>query len=136
MRAAPASFGNLKVGDRSRTPTQIVSHVADLYAWAVNLANGTKAWSNHSPGSWQREVSRFHGELKRFDAYLASTQPLHTSAERLVAGPVADSLQHIGQLTMLRRLAGSPVRGENYARADILTGRVGQRQAKPVREFD
>ena len=54
----------------------------------------------------------------------------------LVAGPVADSLQHIGQLTMLRRLAGSPVRGENFARAEILTGRVGQRQAKPVREFD
>ena len=136
MRGAPEAFGDFKVGDRSRTPVQIVSHIADLYAWAVKLANGSKSWSEHAPGSWSAEVNRLHAELKRCDAYLASKRPLQTSAERLLAGPVADSLQHIGQLTMLRRLAGSPVRGENYARASITTGRVGKSQAKAAYEFD
>jgi hypothetical protein len=37
---------------------------------------------------------------------------------------------------MLRRMAGSPVRGENYFRAEITAGRVGRDQAAPGREFD
>ena len=37
---------------------------------------------------------------------------------------------------MLRRLAGTPVRGENYYKAQIIAGRVGADQAAPVREFD
>lgn len=37
---------------------------------------------------------------------------------------------------MLRRLAGSPVRGESYFRSDIAVGRVGQDQSAPHREFD
>jgi hypothetical protein len=37
---------------------------------------------------------------------------------------------------MLRRLAGYPVRGENFFRAEIEAGRVGPDQAAPVREFD
>jgi hypothetical protein len=37
---------------------------------------------------------------------------------------------------MLRRLAGAPVRGENYLVADIAAGRVGPEQAAPKYEFD
>jgi hypothetical protein len=37
---------------------------------------------------------------------------------------------------MLRRLAGSPVRGESYFRSDIEVGRVGPDQAAPNKEFD
>ena len=36
---------------------------------------------------------------------------------------------------LLRRMAGIPVRGENYAAADIATGRVGIEQAPPRVEF-
>jgi hypothetical protein len=49
---------------------------------------------------------------------------------------LADTLTHIGQLAMMRRLAGSAVRGENYAVADIAAGRVGLDQAAARREFD
>ncbi len=49
---------------------------------------------------------------------------------------MADALAHVGQLAMLRRLAGAPVRGENYFKAEIATGRVGPDQAAPRREFD
>jgi hypothetical protein len=44
-------------------------------------------------------------------------------------------LTHIGQLTMLRRLAGAPVLGENYSTADIVAGRTGPEQTPPRREF-
>jgi hypothetical protein len=37
---------------------------------------------------------------------------------------------------MLRRLAGAPVKGENYFRAEITAGRVGADQAAPVQEFE
>ena len=56
--------------------------------------------------------------------------------ERLFQGPIADALTHVGQIAMLRGLAGCPCRGENYFKADIAMGRVGVHQAAPVREFD
>ncbi len=56
--------------------------------------------------------------------------------ERLFQGPIADALTHVGQIAFLRRLAGFPVRGENYARADITIGKVGSEQPRPLREFD
>ena len=41
-----------------------------------------------------------------------------------------------GQLAILRRLSGAPIRGENYYKADISTGRVGKEQPPPKFEFD
>jgi hypothetical protein len=49
---------------------------------------------------------------------------------------IADALTHIGQIAMLRRLAGAPVRGENYFRAEIILGRVGPEQSVARVEFD
>ena len=61
---------------------------------------------------------------------------LFSAPEKLFQGPIADALTHIGQIAMLRRLAGSPMRGESYFKADIRAGRVGPGQATPSREFD
>ena len=55
---------------------------------------------------------------------------------QLFQGPIADALTHTGQLTMLRRIGGSPIKGENYAQADIVVGRVTDSQTSPHREFD
>ncbi len=49
---------------------------------------------------------------------------------------MADALTHVGQIAMLRRLAGDAVRGENYYKAEVSTGRVGPDQPPPVYEFD
>ena len=61
---------------------------------------------------------------------------LKAPIERIFQGPVADALTHIGQIAMLRRLAGGPMRAENYHKADIAMGRVGAGQTPPKREFD
>lgn len=136
FRGAPPAFANFKVTDDTRVPVQILAHINDLYDWALWMAKGEWRWSNSTPGSWDSEVARFHSGLAAFDAYLASDAPLGHPIEKFIAGPVADSLTHIGQINILRRLAGSPVRGESYARADIVTGRVGADQAAPKVEFD
>jgi hypothetical protein len=54
----------------------------------------------------------------------------------LFQGAIADALTHVGQIAMLRRLAGAPVRGENYFKADIIAGRVGAEQPAARVEFD
>ena len=136
LRGAPASFADFRVGDSSRTPAQILAHVGDLYDWALSIVSGKQAWQDSQPRPWDAQVARFHGSLQKFDAYLASAEPLHETPEKLFQGPIADSLNHVGQLTMLRRLAGSPIKGENYHKADISVGRVGGDQPSPRREFD
>ena len=74
--------------------------------------------------------------LGRFDAFLASGAGLHAPLEAVFQAPIADVLTHIGQLALLRRLAGAPVAGEAYGLAEIVAGRVGPDQASPVREFE
>jgi hypothetical protein len=136
LRGAPVTFANFRVGSGTRMPAQILAHMGDLLDWALFLARGEQNWHDSTPLPWDLEVARFFAALQAFDAYLASEEPLGWSAERLFQGPIADALTHTGQLTMLRRLAGAPVRGENYARATITAGAVGVAQTSPVYEFD
>ncbi len=136
VAGAPDSFADFRAGRTTRTPGQILAHIGDLFDWALTMAQGKEAWHDSAPLPWPGEVDRFFAALQAFDGYLASGAVLAITTEKLFQGPVADALTHIGQIAMLRRLADSPVRGENYARADIRAGRVGSTQTAPVREFD
>jgi hypothetical protein len=136
VRDAPQAFAEFRAGPTSRTAAEILSHMGDLFDGALTQAKGVEAWHESGAGAWDPTADRFFRSLAGFDAYLASDQPIKCSEERLLQGPIADALTHIGQLTMLRRLAGAPVRGESYANADIAVGRVGREQAVPRREFD
>ena len=120
----------------TRTPAQILAHIGDLLDWALSIAKGKETWHNSKPLAWSKEVQRFHKALVALDKYLASNGKLADSCERLFQGPVADALTHVGQIAMLRRIAGKPMKGENYSRAKIRAGRVGARQDAPQREFD
>jgi len=135
-RNAPADFADFRAAGDVRTPIQIVAHMGDLYDWALSLAKGKWDYNQSAPQGWERELERFHAALNAFDAYLASDAPLGHSIERLFQGPVADSLTHVGQIAILRRLADSPIRAESYARSEIVAGRVGQDQTPSEFEFD
>ena len=136
VRSAPASFADYRSGDSSRTPGQILAHIGDLLNWALSIAEGQQSWHNSTPLQWDKEVERFFAALKKFDDYLASESPLHVPTEKLFQGPVADALTHVGQIAMLRRMAGVPMKGENYFAAEISTGCVGPEQPTPRKEFD
>lgn len=136
LRDAPPGFGTFRVQEGSRTPLEILAHIGDLFDWAVHLFGGQHVWRNADLGTWESQVERFFAGLRRFDEALASDEPLGYSAEKLFQGPIADAFTHVGQIAMLRRLAGAPVRGENYFKADIQAGRVGPEQAAARVEFD
>lgn len=135
LRGAPDSFAEFKIGENPRTPAQILAHIGDLYDWALCCAKGKQEWHDSTPLPWPQEVQRFFKALQAFDDYLAADAPLGYPAEQIFQGAVADSLTHVGQIAMLRRLAGCPIKGENYFRAEIVIGRVGEEQAAPRREF-
>jgi hypothetical protein len=136
VRGAPNSFASFKASETTRTPAQILAHIGDLLDWALSIAKGAETWNNADPLAWTEEVERFHRALASFDDYLASDGELAASCERLFQGPIADALTHVGQLAMLRRIAGEPIKGENYSQAKIAAGRVGTDQETPKREFD
>lgn len=135
IRDTSQSFADFKTGENPRTPAQILAHIGDLYDWALSIAQGQQKWNNSQPLPWDQETKRFFATLKTFDDFLAFDAELQVTPEKLFQGPVADSLTHVGQLAMLRRLAGVAMRGENYYVAEITMGRVGSEQAAAKREF-
>ena len=136
LRDAPADFSEFRPGAESRSAGEILAHVCDLLDWALSQARGQERWNESKPQAWAADAERFFAAATAFDQYLASAEPLHAAPEKLFQGALADSLTHVGQIAMLRRLAGAPVRGENYSKARIETGRTGADQNAPLREFD
>ena len=115
---------------------EILAHIGDLLDWAYCHAQGKSEWHSSKPLPWEQEVARFFAALDKFDKQLASTETLGCPPEKLFQGPIADALTHVGQIAMLRRMSGSPIKGENYYVADIAEGHVGPEQSPPRFEFD
>ena len=136
IRDAPEDFGKFRMGADSKTAGEILAHIGDLLDWALSQAEGREVWREADASDWEGLVARFHQALARFDAYLEGAESIEAPAERIFQGPIADALTHVGQLAMMRRLAGSPIRGENFFRARIEVGQVGPNQSRPRREFD
>jgi hypothetical protein len=136
IRNASPSFADYGSPETSRTPAKILAHIGDLMECGLAMSEGRREWYDSLPLPGEQECVRFFTALKKFDHYLASEKPLQTSAEKLFQGPIADALTHIGQIAMLRRMAGVPMKSENYFVAEITVGRVGADQASPRKEFD
>jgi len=135
LRDAPNHFSSFHIGDKTRTPRKSSPTWATYLIGRSVLRKVSRPGAIPSPSLGTQNRALF-AAMKKFDDYLASAEPLHGSAEGLFQGPVADALNHVGQIAMLRRLAGSPILGENYFRADVAAGRVGLEQSAPHREFE
>lgn len=133
LEDAPEDFGQFE--GAGRQPVQILAHMGDLFDWALSTVQGREKWHTSRPHSWGVEVQRFFALLHAFDAYLGSGEPMYAAMEPLFQGPIADAFTHVGQLAMLRRLAGSPTRGENFYVADVRVGQVGAEQPAAVQPF-
>ena len=110
LRGAPPEFAGFRASETSRTPGEILAHLSDLLDWALDMAQGGKTWKDSEPLDWDKGAARFFAALTAFDRYLASHEPLAVSEERLFQGPMADALTHVGQIAMLRRIAGADSR--------------------------
>ncbi len=131
IRGAPEGYPELDVGMGVRTPREILHHITGVLTYAHSFFEHYETtYSDLEP--WGVEVERFHDILVKLDESLQEKSPVGVSEERLLQGPLSDSMAHVGQLLMLRRLAGSPVSSENFTYADIRKGALGPNQPEPV----
>jgi hypothetical protein len=138
LRDVPGAFASFKAGPSSRTPGEIVSHMGDLMDWTRGMVRGEGKWNSSAAQEWDAACARLFASIQALDEAIAGHDPVAFDLTRLFQGPVADALTHTGQLTMLRRLYGAPMKSESYVRADVVVGRVGAEQtpADPKYEFD
>jgi hypothetical protein len=135
LRDAPEGFALVQAAPTSRSAGEILAHIGDLLEWALWLAKGQHVWQEAPFESWEDEVARFFEGIDALDAHIAAETPLGVSPGKLFQGPIADAFTHVGQIALLRGVAGAPVAAENYFLADIKAGRVGASEAEPGREF-
>lgn len=136
LRNAPQDFSTFRPAAGSRSAGEILAHLGDLLDWALSQARGAEKWHDSTPQPWNADTDRFFAALTALDEYLASGAEVRTAPRKLFQGALADALTHVGQIALLRRLAGAPIRNENYSVAKIETGRTAAAQNAPVREFD
>ena len=131
IRDAPPNYPELDVGMGVRTPRRILNHVTGVLSYAHSFYEQyDTTYFEDKP--WGDEVDHFYETLGRLDASMAESKPREVTERQLLQGPLSDAMAHVGQLLMLRRLAGSPVPSENFIYADIRVGVVGPDQPDPV----
>jgi hypothetical protein len=136
MRGAPPEFATFKAGPTTRTPLEILTHIGDLLEVSGARLHGPAQWKEATPDAWDRQVARFHAALAAIDDALDSDRPIEVSLEKWYQGPFADALTHVGQLAMLRRMSGAPMKGEAYWFADVRSGHVGPDQAPAEEKYE
>lgn len=134
---APPGFFDFRAAPGSRSAGEILAHMGDLLDWAADHVEGAGAWRVVPPTSWDDGKDRFYTALTKLDDALKwqGAAVADDLAQRLLQGPIADALTHVGQLNLLRGLAGAPLKGENFFVADITAGRTTAIQPPPKRTF-
>jgi hypothetical protein len=126
IRDASERFATFRAQETTRTPGEIMAHIGDLLEGSLYLLKGEMVFLTSTPLPWKDEIRRFFSAAKALDAYLATDEPLAYPVEKLVQGPIGDALTHVGQIVMLRRMAGSPIHPEPYFTAEIVAGEVNE----------
>jgi len=126
IRDSPESFATFRAHETTRTPGEIMAHIGDLLEGSLYLLKGEMVFLTSTPLPWKNEITRFFSAVKALDSYLATDAPLACPVEKLVQGPIGDALTHVGQIVMLRRIAGTPIHPEPYFTAEIVAGEVNE----------
>jgi hypothetical protein len=120
----PSNFATFRAHETTRTPGEILAHIGDLLEGSLHLLKGEMVFLTSTPLPWNDEITRLFSAVKALDSYLATDAPLACPVEKLVQGPIGDALTHVGQIVMLRRMAGSPIHPEPYFTAEIVAGEI------------
>jgi hypothetical protein len=128
VRDAPRDFGEFVAGSGVRTPHQLVNHMANLIWHTTQALRGDDAVPVSDVASFAEEVERFHELLGELSILLAESSFDRGLDERLLQGPLSDAMTHVGELALLRRLAGAPLAAEDFFSAPIRRDNVTARQ--------
>jgi len=120
VNGAPTGFGEHDPGQGAMTPIQIVRHLSKMMRFVRSHFDKTQVVDQPELSDFEAECERFQESLAHLDESIAAAETLDIAQMKtFLQGPLADALTHIGQLAMLRRLAGSPVEKTNFLRAEI-----------------
>ena len=127
----PSNFPELTIGKEVRTPIEILRHMSRVLTYAHSQFRPNDYGDSYefSSGTWEWEVERFYSVLEKLDQVFIESITGDMTWQQLVQGPLSDAITHVGQLTMLRRIADSPVSYENFIKADIRAGELGTRMS-------
>jgi hypothetical protein len=131
LRGAPETFPEFRADQLVRTPHELVCHITSVLGYARTFFTGGTFTGTRS--DWQSDVQALHAMLADFGRHLVEGTPFRNTDEKhMLQGPLADAMTHVGQIAMLRRLAGSPVPPENFIVASISSSNLGPDQPDPV----
>ncbi len=131
IKNAPDDYPELDIGKGVRTPRHILHHVTGVLSYAHSFYEHYDT-THFEYKPWEEEVAHFYETLSNLDSSMKERRPREVTEEQLLQGPLSDSMAHVGQLLMLRRMADSPVPSENFIHAEIRIGAVGPEQTEPV----
>lgn len=135
LRDAPATYPDFVPGAQVRTPVEILRHMTSVLGYLRTFAIGGEYPFKPEPlPSFDAEIARFHAMVESVRSHIAADGSVGSlTPTQVLQGPLADVLTHVGQLAMLRRLAGAPVAPENFIHADVRADRLGPDQPPPAR---
>src|SRR5688500_5060408 len=132
LRSAPEDFASYNAGNDVRTPMELVRHMTSVLGYARTFFIGGEYRPEPLP-TFAAELARFHEMLDDLRRHLEGGTALNgLTEEQLMQGQFSDAMTHAGQLAMLRRLYGDPVRSENFIYAAISHENLTADQPEPV----
>ena len=133
VRDAPEEFAHAELCPGFRTPLELLRHCSHLMR-IVQSAHDTEIEPTE-PGAmgWNAEIARFDGLCVAIDQVWerGDTEWVRWTPEQILQGPLADALTHVGQIALMRRLAGDPVPPQSNLRAPVRAGRLGPEPPQP-----
>ena len=124
LAGAPDEFADFRATANTRSPVEILAHIGDLLIGSKYLLKGEFIELESSPLRWNDEIKRFLRSARDLDDFLAGDSQLVYPVEKFVQGPVGDALTHVGQIVLLRRIAGFPVNSAPYFTVEIVSGGI------------
>jgi hypothetical protein len=132
LRGAPPGFSEFRAAHQVRTPHELIHHMDSVLGYARTFFIGGK----YRPPlftDFAAAVAHFHESLADVARHIElGTEFNNITAEILLQGPFSDAMTHVGQLAILRRLAGDPVPPENFVFAAISGDNLHSDQPLPV----
>jgi hypothetical protein len=133
LGATPSGFADFDAGQGVMTPRKMLNHVSTILAYTQAQLEGGEFQRPTEVDDWSMEVDRFFETLTLLDRALESGVSADgETVLRMLQGPILDAATHIGQISMLRRLAGSPTPKDHYIKAAVSVGRTGKDQPPPA----
>lgn len=114
MNDASEEFLSLSIGNGVRSPQEIISHMVDVASFSFKMIG------KQAPSVSQKDYPAFVEIYKQLKDILQKGPELEFNlTQQLINGPLSDNLTHVGQIAMIKRLAGNPVKKEQFYKVKI-----------------